>query len=985
MKKLNKALFLFFFLVAGIPQMFANTEESDNPEQFDTLEEIVVVGFSERNKLDLTGAVQQVKIKDVMGDRPLTSLAAALQGVIPGLTVYGASQPGQPKSFNIRGTLSINDAAPLILIDNVEGDINTLNPNDIESVTVLKDASSAAIYGARAAGGVILITTKRPKVNDAISVEYSFNLGVEQKISSPRLASLDAYLDAYEEAGFSSRYYAGNGDITRWRELLGLYRSAVLDGVYDNGIYRDEDGSIYYLKESDVSGNALEAGVLSNHNLSIAAGTDRVRFRLSGNYAYENGPMVGDKDSYTRKSLNAFVASDLTGWFTQEASLFYTGQSTSTLMNVFCDPYSLRSKPWQPEGYMPAELTGTGEDVLIDSPRNACLFQPAALESKSTPRISLRSVVKPLQGWSITAEYTFQRQDLDYSSYTGQHLITDPQLSVRQVPAAGMDEYTRNSSGTVYNAINLFTNFDKSWAEHKLSTVLGFNQESSRTNWQNALVKGQAVPSVPSLQGASGEKTFSEGLSEYAIRSAFGRLAYNWAGRYLLEMNFRYDGSSKFPKEHRFAFFPSVSAGWMVSEEPFLAFSREWVDKLKLRASYGSIGNQNIEPYGYIAGMEIKQDYVWLNGGKLVNSISTPGLIRANYTWETVRTLDFGVDLNAFNYHLALSFDWYRRETSGMLGDGVELPSVVGAPAPLQNVSDMFTRGWELSLNWRDNIGELGYRLGFNLYDHQSTITKFNNATGNLKYYYEGQRLGEIWGYVAEGYYSIDDFDVEQARAGTWVLNEGVQSVNGVLPMPGDVKFKDLDVNGEINTGENTASNPGDRRVIGNFTPRYEYGFNLGLSWKGLDLSVFLQGVGKRDVVLTEASIFPFGGSKNEGAFMPLYSNQTDYWRAKSYDPASPDYMVAANPDAGLYRIYGQLENTPYNSSVSDKYLQNGAYLRVKNLTLSYTLPKKLLKLYLSVENLATFTSLPEGYDPESLVWAYPFYRTVSMGAKLSF
>lgn len=328
-----------------------------------------------------------------------------------------------------------------------------------------------------------------------------------------------------------------------------------------------------------------------------------------------------------------------------------------------------------------------------------------------------------------------------------------------------------------------------------------------------------------------------------------------------------------------------------------------------------------------------------------------------------------------------------------MLSSGVELPATVGTSAPLQNVADMHTKGWELSVNWRDQIGDWRYHIGINLYDYLSTITNYNNKSGNLNYKYNGYQFGEIWGYVSDGFYSIDDFDPEKAKVGTWVLKEGVTSINGYNPQPGDEKFKDLDGNGIINTGEGTVEEPGDRKIIGNSTPRYQFGAQAGVGYKGFDLSVMLQGVGKRDVWLGGAALFPFGAGGSDGVFHPIFYNQTDYWRAKSYDPESPDYMVAANPDAQLFRIYGQEGNVGSNTRTSTKYLQDGSYLRIKNVTLAYTLPAQWLhpihiqqlRLYVSVENLATFTSLPKGYDPENLKWSYPFYRTWSIGANLSF
>lgn len=960
------------------------------------IEEVICVGFANQKKSNLTGAVSQVNMDQVLGDRPVIGIGAALQGAIPGLAVSGASAPGQPKSFNIRGTLSINGGSPLILIDNVEGDINSLNPDDIASVTVLKDAASAAIYGARAAGGVILITTRHPERNQQFKLDYSFRTAFEESIANPVQASLDQYIAAYREAGFSSQYWAGNGDIARWQELLGQYRAGTLQGVYDNGIFRDEDGAVYFLKESDVLGNSLERGTLNAHNLSVSGGTDRVRYRISGSHSFEDGPMVSSKDSYSKTTISSLISADITSWFTQEANLSYSVQNRSSITTTFRDPYSVRLISWYPEGYMPKEIIGTAEDLLIDSPRNACLYQPAAKSTTGIPRIALKSIIRLLDNWTLTAEYTYQQKEYSYNSYTGRQTVADAQLAVRTLPAEGQDEFVYNTSRDRYSALNVYSNYSLSTASgHNFAAVLGYNRESDSYSYVNNKVLGQSVITVPSLQGGTGVSTAKNGLTEYAILGVFGRVSYNYLGRYLIEANARYDGSSKFPAASRFGFFPSVSAGWRLSEEAFMDWCRPLVNNLKLRASWGSIGNQNIAPYGYVASMSISENLVWLDKGAAVNIISTPGLIRANYTWETVNTLDFGVDLSMLRDRFTAEFDWYRRTTTGMLSNGVELPSVVGTGAPLQNVADMQTRGWELSLGWRDRIGAFGYRLGLNLYDHLSTITKIKNESLNLSYRYSGQTLGEIWAYVTDGFYSIDDFDAEKARTGVWILNEGVPSIDGFTVKPGDVKFKDLDRNSVINAGSNTLEEPGDRKIIGNTTARYQFGGHFGLSFKGLEFTMLFQGVGKRDCFLPVSAVFPFGvGTKEDMPFAAVYYNQTDYWTAKSYDPESPDYMVAANPDARLPRIYGQLENSGSNMRNSDRYMYSGAYLRIKNLTLSYSLPSALLartriakslRVWASCENPATFSSLPTGYDPESLTWAYPFYRTVSFGAQLTF
>ena len=963
-------------------------------EDTQMLDDVVVVGFGTQKKVDLTGAVSQVKMADVLGDRPVINASAALQGSIPGLIVSGASAPGQKKSFNIRGTLSINGGAPLVLIDNVEGDLSTLNPDDIESVSVLKDASSAAIYGARAACGVILVTTKRPREEAKISIDYGFNLGWERAINHPEQAALRDYIAAYEEAGFSNQYWAGNGDISRWKELLQQYQAGTLQGVRENGIFAEED-KVYYLKEGNPSANALGTGFLNNHHIALSGGTDKIRFRLSGNYSTEDGPMITNKDKYIRKAINAFVSADVAKWYTQEATIFYTNTKQTAASNTLRNPYTTRLISWYPEGYMPGEILGLDEELIIDSPRNALLCAPTSRTDNSIPRIQLKSILKPLKGWTLTGEYTYNETNYKYKDYTGITTYADVQLAVRTSPLdPTRDKYTINTAVTKYNALNLYTNYDLTLGKHTLGAMLGFNQESFSEAKVNVSAEGQAAPNVPSFGAAQGLKTLSDTYSEYAIRGGFGRLTYNFDDRYLFTFNGRYDGSSKFPKSNRFAFFPSFSVGWRLDNERFMDGSNDWLDELKLRGSYGQIGNQNIQPYGYLATMNIAEGTPWINKGGKVTYFTTPGLIRANYTWEKVKTTDIGLDFNAFDNRLTSTFDWYKRVTEGMLSSGVELPSTVGASAPLQNVADMVTKGWELAVNWRDHIGEVGYQIGFNLYDHRSKITKYNNETGNLAYYYEGMRLGEIWGYEADGYYAIDDFDLEKAKRGQWVLKEGVTSINGYTVQPGDVKFKDLDGDGVITAGENTHLNPGDRKIIGNNASRLLFGANLGVNWKGFDLSVLMQGVGKRDYVLQSASIFPFGGADSDGgAFWPLYSNQTDFWQAKSYDPESADYMVAKNPNCELYRVYGQIGNAASNARVSDKYLQNAAYLRIKNLTLAYTLPQawvrkamlSKVRLYVSCENLATFTSLPKGYDPESMSWSYPFYRTWSFGANVSF
>lgn len=967
-----------------------------------TLEEVVVVGFGTQKKENLTGSVSQVKMADVLGDRPVTSAAAALQGAMPGLTIGGGTGPGQSKSFNIRGTLSINGGSPLVLIDNVEGDISLLNPDDIESVSVLKDAASSAIYGARAAGGVILVTTKRPKDKSKINLNYNFNVGWENSLNVLEQSTLTEYLDAYMEAGYTNSYWAGNGDVSKWRDYLQQYKQdpSSLKTVGD-GILKDEDGRVYWLSEKNMYKNLLTTGALNNHNISISGGSDRIRFRMSAGLSSENGPLKTNKDTYTRKNISAFVSADVNKWFTQEVSLLYTDADKKSPQNVgnMNGFYSTRLVSYYPEGNIPGSILGIEEDLPSQTPVNMLLLAPVSYTNTAVTRVSTRSVFKPLKDWTITAEYTFDKKDVDSHMYSGRFRFADTQLAAKWSVEEGQDYYNMQDTQTRYNALNIFSNYEHRWGEHSFKAMAGFNQESYAYKSFYGQVKGQTTPSVPSFAGGTGDKTITDSYSEYSIRSGFARLNYAFMDRYLLEVNGRYDGSSKFPKNDRFGFFPSVSVGWRLGQEKFMEWSHTWLDDVKFRASYGSIGNQNINPYQFLPTMTVGPSNVWLDGNDKVSTISSPGLVSSSFTWETVNTVNFGVDLTALKNRLQLTFDLYRRRTNGMLAAGIEIPSVVGASAPLQNVADLTSNGWELNLTWRDHIGDFNYNIGFNIYDNTAKIKKYNNESGLLSDYYVGQKLGEIWGYESDGYYTIDDFVADDAKRGVWTLKEGVTSIQGTKVQPGDEKFKDLDGNGIINTGAGTVSDPGDRKVIGNNRARYQFGANLGASYKGFSLDVRLQGVGKRDYWLSGSAIFPFAGAgSSDAVFQPLFYNQTDYWTAKSYDPESPDYMVAKNPNAKLFRIYGQGNNVGSNTRVSDKYLQNAAYLRVKNITLGYTLPRNLVKkafmeqarVYVSIENLATISSLPKGYDPEgntsnSIVWNYPYYRTISVGANITF
>lgn len=967
-------------------------------EDSQTLEEVVVVGFGSQKKANLTGSVSQVKMDDVLGERPVTNVKNALQGSMPGLMVSGGASPGEAKSFNIRGTVSINGMNSLVLIDNVEGDIDLLNPEDIESVTVLKDAASSAIYGARAAAGVILITTKKAKKGEKFNLNYNANFGFQTSINSPKQASLDEYLRAYQAAGFSETYYAGNGSVSKWREYLAGYKEnpAAYPTVGD-GIYIGEDGAPYYLNDKDVYKAFQETSFMQTHNLTANGGTEKLRYRLSAGLTKEDGPLIESKDTYMRKNISSFISADITDWLTQEADFRYTVADRSEPMGSGDGIYCMNHISFYPSGMMPGSVnTSVGKDLPLITPENQIRYNNPYLTDTDNTRIYLRTIMRPIKGLELVGEYTYDRKNWQKSYYAKKWEYTTEQLGSNN--SVTSDYLFKSEDHEDYNALNLYGTYNFSIKEdHMFKVMAGFNQERKQNSWISVQTHDMIAPSAPSFTSATGKIIPQNSYSDYAIRGAFYRINYNYKDRYLFEANGRYDGSSKFPKDDRFGFFPSFSVGWNIARESWMEKALDYVSDLKLRASWGQIGNQNIGNYGYYSTMQpVGNSNYWLKDGEFITYISTPGLVSNSFTWETVETLDIGFDASMFNSRLQVTFDWYQRTTRDMLIAGIQLPAVVGTSAPMRNAADMRTRGWEIAVNWRDQIGDWKYNVGFNLYDYKSKITKYSNNEDKLlsQNYYEGKTLGEIWGYVSDGFYTIDDFD----GPGTWQLKDGVASLDGYNPRPGDEKFVNLNDDrgtNEINSGLNTVDSPGDQKVIGNSTPRYNFGVNLGVSYKGFSLSAILQGTAKRDVWIGGMSLFPFGGSAK--AYYPVFYNQTDYWEPMGscdgqYTENDREYWVAKNPDASLYRLYSNMQNHGSNQRASTKYLQNGAYMRLKNITLAYTFPKALiskvslsaLKVFVSAENLATISSLPKGYDPERLSWGYPFYRTLSFGLNVT-
>lgn len=975
-----------------------------------SMDEVVVVGYGTQKKANLTGSVSQVNMEKVLGDRPVTSIGSALQGAIPGLVITGGSAPGTSKTFNIRGTTSINGGGPLILVDNVPADIDMINPEDVQTVTVLKDAASTAIYGARAAFGVVLITTKKAQKNTKLTLNYNNNFGFEQSLNRTSRATTKQILSSYMDTEFGGTKFVTGQDIPTWIGLLDQYENDVTTlaangkfiGSYNdiyvlNGTNEDVGSNRYYLLDNNQQEQMLSAyGFQHTHNVSASGGSDKITYRIAMGYTSNDGTLKTSKDSYNRINVSSYVNADITKWLSTSLDIKYAKgtQNDPYLLAASGNLWNANEVPFVPRGMVPFQ----GEEYYSGNRENLLLNAPVKVTTNENPRIYSRTSIRPVKGLEAIFEYTYDMNSYDFKqSNVGPKFIT---TSLSFDNGNTVPQYWNNKSTTNYNALNAYATYQIDIKqEHNFKIMAGFTQENRNQYDLNVNRKDLINPSMPSISGATGEITAEDKSTEYIIRGGYFRFNYDYKSKYLVEINGRYDGSSKFPPETRYGFFPSASLGWQLAQESFMDWSDGWLDEFKIRASWGQVGNQAIEEYGYTAMMDSYKAN-WIVGGTKPISLKTPGMVRSNYTWEVVETLDIGLDLTLFNNRLSASGGWYQRDTKGMLAKGMDFPSVVGAASPKQNAADLRTQGWELSMNWRDQIGHWSYNVGFNLFDSWTEITKFANSTNLLfnaagdKQRYQGELMGEIWGYETEGYYTIDDFKSTQGGAkgwqdNIWNLKDGVQGVKGVSLRPGDVKFKNQSdwQNSEnmIDKGEGTLDNPGDQIVIGNTTARFQYGITAGVSWKGIALSLFLQGVGQRDAYTNDAIRFPW----SQGSFGTIYGDQLDYWTPR--DKANGDW-TPVNPDAYHARIYDKLGNSGHNRQNQTKYLLDASYLRIKNVTLSYSVPRAAMqtigmtgaKVFCSVENLHTFTNLPDGYDPERVTWGYPFYRTISFGVSLT-
>ena len=999
--------------------------EMDTDSQM--LEETVVVGYGTTKKTNLTGAVSVVKAEAIK-DRSSLDVAHMLQGSVPGLNVTSSSgRPGQAASLNIRGWNSINGGSPLVLIDGVEGDLQYINPVDVETVSVIKDAAAAAIYGAKGSAGVILVTTKNgsKEKEGKATVTYSGRVGFTAPTASTDWETRGYYtvyltnffMKAYNG---SALYDYSDADMQQlWDRRNDVVENPERPWVVISQNQSGKDIYNYYANTDWWHVLYKDIKPTTSHTLTASGATKFVNYLISAGYTSEQGMFNINPDVYNRYNLRAKVGFDVNKWLKigNNLSYFnsaYTYPGRGGINNSLygASAHASASFPaYNPDG---SNLYATryNNNVLMDG-----LMMALNNGDTNTDRIDNLSntfdvTVTPFEGLTIKGDYTYSFRLVRYMNRTMPGTYSkDPGVIVTQDSGAAFEnKLSEDSNVHTYQAANLYATYEHSWADaHNFKAMAGVNYETKHI--KDLGIIGYNLFSYDlndmNLVGtdADGNKRIegSGGQNEYRTAGYFARINYDYKGKYLLELNGRYDGSSRFLRGSRWVFSPSVSLGWRISEENFFEPVKGWWDNLKIRASFGQLGNQQLSDY-YPAIRTISTGSLssYLLGGpkQAVAKISAP--VSSGLTWERSIQSNIGLDMTFLQGRLDFSAEGYIRDTKDMLTAGEVLPATYGySSAPKENVADLRTVGYEMNIGWKDSF-KLGgkpfhYNASILFSDYVSHITRFNNPDQLFaKNYWVGMKYGDIWGYHIDGLFASDEeaaaYTVDQSKVND-IINSSTGTINPVTGAPGlragDLKFADLDGNGKIDKGQEKVGDSGDYQVIGNSQPRYNFGINLGASYMGFDLAVFFQGIGHMDW-------YP---QMEVRQFWSLYARPFATFIPRDFQNM---YWTEENPDAYFPRPRGYVAGVRAGrelTETNDRYLQNIGYLRLKNLTFGYTLPEKLtkkagierLRIYFTGENLFYWApGLHCDYiDPEMAqtngnLRIYPWQKTIMFGVDVT-
>lgn len=956
-----------------VPINGRTTLDASLAEDVQRLAEVVVVGYGTQEKINLTGAVSTVGA-EALESRPITTIGQGLQGTISNLNItQGDGSLGKGSSFNVRGNTSINGGSPLVLVNGIPMDINLLNPNDIESVTVLKDAASAAVYGARAAYGVILVTTKKGK-----------NDGGKPRVALTTLFSTNAptnridFIDTKDRIAYMNEAYMRvNGrnyfDDIMIDAMMAHYNDPSQPSAIIHPTNPAEWRGVANTNWEKVLMN--DSYPMQQHTASVSGGSDKFDYYTSFSYLNQKGLTNRDlfDEHFNRYNVMTNVNYDILDWVTIGTKISINNSNKRFppnypwFRNEFPEGGTIyQTNVYSTQPYRNPDGTWSHEGSIANP---AQILTEGGHQTRHVNDLWMTGVVHlaPVKNVNINLDYSTNAKDRKEMSYVSLVPFYNVNGDVTgYYGGSNPNRVIRSNYGDKYHVLNIYGDYTNTFrGKHYVKAMVGFNQENAEYNFVQAERRNLIINSIPYINLASGDRFAYDGIDEYAIRGAFTRLNYIYDNRYLIEFNGRYDGSSKFAKKDRFAFFPSVSLGWRVDSEKFFAPLINTIDQLKLRASYGSLGNQNVAGfYPYIATLSAAEVNYLINGERPM-SVYAPGLVSSTLTWETVTQKNVGVDFAFFDSKLSGSFDVYERNTTNMLTRSETLPAVLAVNEPQANAADMSTKGFDLTLEWKHAVGNFRYGAMVILSDYTSEITRFSNPKGIISDYYAGGTLGDIWGLTTGGIFQTDDEAVALDQS----------NINGRKRQAGDLWMMDLNGDGKITRGSQTLDDPGDMSIIGNNTPRYSFGFRPNIGWKGFELDVFFQGVGKRDLWMS--SLY----------FLTQYSNE---WVGIS--KTAMDYWSPENPDAYFPRpiISGASDIT----AVQSRFLQNAAYVRLKQLTFSYTIPASLterlrmerVKVFFSGSNLWTGTKMIKISDPElSGPSAYPMYRSLSLGANINF
>ncbi len=926
-------------------------------EDTKSLQEIVVVGYGVQKKINLTGSVAAVG-SDVLEARPIANTTTGLQGTLPGVTITNStSRPGDNTvSIRIRGIGTLNNSDPLILIDGLEGNMNTLNPDDIESVSALKDAASAAIYGSRAANGVILITTKKANREVKPTLNYTGYLATQTPTSRPEMLDAVQYLELLKEAtgNVNKNWGYTNDDIL-----------AVQNGSNPN--YRANTNWVDELYKDHAPQQA--------HNLSMAGGSKTVGYYMSYGYLSTEGLLVGNGYNSTRNNARLKVNTELLDRLTVEGNIGYNdidnwtpSSSDSGDSGLFY--HALRSSPLVPVHFTDGQWGyggSSGNPVAIANDGGFINYK----SNETTLNISGDLMIIP--GLNAKVQYGTRITNVMRKQQNNIIQHFQPNTTNPLAYSSNTSYLTQRDVLQRYENLSAQADYDKKIGQHSFHILAGFSQESQVYERMDAKREKLISNDLHVLDAGTGTQTNTGNANHWAIRSGFGRINYDFAERYLVELNLRYDLSSRFQEDNRGGYFPSASVAWRISEESFMKFTRQWLDNLKFRASYGTLGNQYTNSlYPYMSTIEPSTSNMPI-GVTTTSSMKQTVASNKKLTWESIEMTDVGIDFTLLNNRLSFTGDYYIKNTKDILLE-VKLPDVLGVKEPYQNAGKVQNKGWEIAVSWRDKIGNVKYGVNGSFSDVINKVVSMGDTADDFssdQVRAVGYPINAFWGYVADGLISFDDCDYNPGT-NTYTPKSTLPITNEYRTKlgPGDIKYKDLDGSGDI-------TKEGDRTYIGSPIPRYTFSFGGNAEWKGIDLQFFFQGVGKCDGYIKGLGRHAFTETANYPQKVHL-----DRW---TFD--NP------NPNASYPRF--TYDETFNQSSLSSFWLEDASYIRLKNLQVGYTLPSKWTKkirmdkcrFYFSGENLWTLTDFFYAYDPEVPVsngGYYPVVKTFSFGLSLT-